>query len=234
MAHSRSLLPRDALTGSQLTAALAGIGIGFAAVPDLSANIEDVLFFASVEAVDREDFRVLSTLVSWFDVHHPWVNADRLIRVVEALGSERVKALWAALATWHDEDRRFARLMAASREPRIDLLGVGTDFQIARHGEDPRFCNSPIRIPPNVLRSRPEDILSPSELAARHPGYRWRVVIGPTYRADAWAELSQNPDLPAAELARRAYASFATAWLVRRDFQIVRQSSRSDGQSATA
>jgi hypothetical protein len=77
---------------------------------------------------------------------------------------------------------------------------------------------SRLRAPANVLRDRPDDVLTPNELAARHSGYRWRLVIGPTYRADMWAALEQNPLLPAASLARTAYGSFATAWQTRRDF----------------
>jgi len=47
-------------------------------------------------------------------------------------------------------------------------------------------------------------------------------MMGPTYRADMWAALEQDPNLTAAEIARRAYGSFATAWQVRRDFGLVR------------
>jgi hypothetical protein len=41
-----------------------------------------------------------------------------------------------------------------------------------------------------------------------------------TYRADCWAALEAEPSLSAAALARRTYASFATAWQVKRDFAI--------------
>lgn len=234
MAFSRTLLPRGIPTACCLTSAMAAIGMEFAASPDPTANIEDTLFFASSEAMDREDFRVLSVLVGWFEIHHPWVNADRLVKVVEAIGSDRVRAFWAALAAWQGEDRRFARLVAAYQGPRIDPIGFATDFQIERHGEDSRFRSSPLRIPANFIRGRPSDILGPSELARRHLAYRWRIIIGPTYRADVWAELSRRPELPPAELARRAYASFATAWGAKRDFQIVMASSSAEGHSASA
>ncbi len=86
------------------------------------------------------------------------------------------------------------------------------------HGEDQRFAGSRLRVPANVLRDRPADVLTPAELASRHRAYRWRLVIGPTYRADMWAALEREPTLSAAEVARRTYGSFATAWQVRRDF----------------
>ena len=85
---------------------------------------------------------------------------------------------------------------------------------------------SALRVPANTLRDRAADVLTPAELARRHLGYRWRVIIGPTYRADVWAALEADPTLPAATLARRAYASFATAWQARRDHALVRAASR--------
>jgi hypothetical protein len=103
----------------------------------------------------------------------------------------------------------------------VDLLPKGTDFQIERHGEDPRLAGGALRVPGNVLRERPADVLSPPELARRHSGYRHRLIMGPSYRADMWSLLQSEPGLTAAELARRAYGSFATAWHVKRDFEIV-------------
>jgi hypothetical protein len=181
-------------------------------------NIEDTLLFASIEGMERGDLRVLALFVTWFGVHSGRVNADRLTRLVGLQQSKRVRAFWSALARWRAADRRFARLAGGYRGPRVDLLPVGTDFQVARHGEDPRFAGSNLRAPANVLRDRPSDVLSPAELTKRHAAYRWRLVIGPTYRADMWAALEREPTLSAAGLARRTYGSFATAWLTWRDF----------------
>lgn len=74
-----------------------------------------------------------------------------------------------------------------------------------------------MRVPANVLRDRDADVLPPEELARRHTTYRFRVLMGPSCRADVWAALEHDASLPAAELARRAYGSFATAWQVKRD-----------------
>ena len=73
-------------------------------------------------------------------------------------------------------------------------------------------------MPGNVLRDRAADVLAPAALAARHAAYRWRLVIGPVYRADMWAALERDPGLAAADVARSAYGSFATAWQAKRDF----------------
>ena len=222
MGFSRATATRDPLVGDALTSAMIGIGMSFAGNADPQANIEDTLLFASIEAMEGDDLRTLAILVTWFGVNAPWVNADRLIKLIGAQTSRRVRALWSALARWQGRDRRFTRMIGLHREPAVDLLSVGTEFQIRRHGEDPRFEGSSLRVPANVLRDRDADVLAPAELARRNPAFRYRVIMGPGYRADMWATLEAEPRLSAAELARRTYGSFATAWNVRKAFATLR------------
>jgi hypothetical protein len=205
----------------RLTSAMVAIGMRFAASPDPHANLEDTIYFASIEGIDKGDLRVLAVLVTWFGVHHPRINVDRLTKLVANHPSLRVRALWSALATWQAKDHRYARLATMRGGDRVDLLTSGTDFQVRRHGEDPRFASTGLRVPANVLRDRAEDVSSPEALARRHAVYRQRVMMGPSYRADLWAALTAEPRLSASELARRTYASFASAWQVKRDFAIV-------------
>ena len=173
--------------------------------------------YASVEGMERDDLRMLAILVAWLDVHSAWINADRLIRLVASAESSRVRAFWAAIAAWKDTDHRFRRLSKLHRGAPVPLLRAGSKFQLARSGEDPRFAGTALEVPAQVLRPRATDVLSTAELARQHGAYRWRVVIGPTYRADMWAELERHPALSAAELARRCYGSFSTAWHVQQD-----------------
>jgi hypothetical protein len=83
-------------------------------------------------------------------------------------------------------------------------------------------------------RGAPRVDLLPAELARVHRAYRWRLVIGPTYRADMWAALESDPGLSAADLARRTYGSFPTAWHVRRDFATWRAAGGRGGAAAGA
>lgn len=198
-----------------------GIGIALAARATRDAIIEDTLLDASIEGMERDDLRVLALLTSWLDVHHPWVNADRLVRAVRTTEHARTRTYWAAVGTWLAGDRRFARLQKLHQGSRTDLLRTGTAFQVERRGEDNRFENTPLRVPAGVLRDRPRDILSPEALAEGHRAYHQRVQIGPSYRADMWALLELEPHLTAAEIARRSYGSYATAWRVQRDFAIL-------------
>lgn len=221
MAFTRRPAPGTRPEGEELTSAMVSIGMRFAAAAEGDANLEDTLHFAAIEGMERGDLRVLAVLVTWFEVHHGRVNADRLTKLVTDHAPPRARALWSALATWQAKDRRYARLAAQYRGERVDLLTTGTEFQVGRHGEDPRFLATCLRVPANVLRDRAEDVLSPEELAHRHAAYRQRLMMGPSYRADLWAALTARPDLPAAELARQTYASFASAWQAKRDFAIV-------------
>jgi hypothetical protein len=171
--------------------------------------------------MDRGDLRVLAVLTTWLDVHGARVNVDRIRKLVEASASPRTKIYWAAVGRWLAKDRRYARLGKLHRGEPVDLLAVGTSFQVRRHGEHRRFAGSVLRVPSKVLRDRPAAVLTPGELARRHRAYAWRIAIGPTYRADMWAALEAEPGLRPAELARRTYGSFATAWQAKADRQIL-------------
>ncbi len=193
----------------------------FASDASSEPNIEDTLLAASVEGMVRDDLRVISVLVTWMQIHYPWINADRLTRIVSNEKSLRVKAFFAATAARLKKDRRFARMAKLYTEPQIDILRVSADFQIERKGEDHRFENTVLRVPSGVLRFRQSDVLAPSELARVHSTYRQRIFMGPTYRADMWAALENEPTMTAAKLARQTYGSFATAWQVKKDFKIL-------------
>lgn len=211
------MIPAESSQTATLTSDMAAIGMNFTADKGhtLSAsepNIEDTLLFASIEGMENRDLRVLAVLVTWFRIHAAWVNADRLTRLIEMQPSPRVGAFWSALACIHKKDRRFARLAKLYAGPRHDLADCGTDFQIKRHGEGPRFLGSPIRVAANLLRDREADVMAPTDLARRHLAYRWRIIMGPGYRADMWAALEKDSSLSPAALAKKTYGSFATAF----------------------
>lgn len=223
MAFSRATFPEAMPTPDELTARMVGIGMNFAAKAQAHADIESTLLHASVVAMDQGDLRVLAVLTTWLGVHHAHVNADRLVRLVGAQPSERVRAYWAGVATWLRKDRRLARLARSHAGTQIELLPTGTAFQIQRRGEDERFAGSALLVPKGTLRDRHEDVLPPEVMVQRHAGYRNRVLMGPSFRADAWTVLEREPDLSIADVARRASCSFATAWQVAQDHRLLRR-----------
>jgi hypothetical protein len=219
MSFSRSLLLDSMPAGDELDAMLAGIGCAVAATPLRDANIEDALIGAVVSGMEDDDLRRLGLAVQWIALHARAINADRLVRAVPLLPGERSRACWAAIARWHKADRRWKRLGA--RRESADLLRVGNAFQMKRRGPDPRFVGTALRVPTGSLRERPGDVLKPAALAKWHRGYRHRIMLGPTYRADMWAIAEREPELGTSALARRAYGSFATAWQVRQDLAVL-------------
>jgi hypothetical protein len=217
-----------------LTARMVGIGMNFAAASEPDAAIESTLVHASVIGTDGGDLRVLAVLTTWLGIHHAHVNADRLVRLVGDLQGARdggptlTRAYWSAIGSWLAKDRRFARLTMPEQE-RVDLLPTGTAFQLQRRGEDERFTGSALRVPKGTLRDRADDVLPPEILVGRHAGYRNRVLMGPSFRADVWTVLERTPDLSIADLARKAACSFATAWQVAQDFRLLRAPARPPG-----
>ncbi len=226
MAYKRSLLPVSYAVGEALTSDLIAIGMRLGGVPSADEpNIEDTIVAASIEGLFQADYRVLSLLVDWFGIHVARVNVDRLTRLVAALDDVRVKAFWVGLAQWQKKDSRLKKLQQVptkfKRGHRFDLMSEGTDFQIERYGEDPRFIGTVLKVPSKLLRHRPQDIASVAELAKRHLAYSYRIMIGPSYRADMWALVERKPELTPTEIARQTYGSFPTAWEVKRDWLLL-------------
>lgn len=221
MTFKRSSSSREHPAADVITARMVGIGMNFAADGEVDADVEGTLVDASVLGMEEHDLRVLAVLTTWLGVHHAHVNADRLVRLVKAQESARVRAYWSAVATWLRKDRRFARLLALYRGAPAEILATGTAFQIARRGEDDRFTGTKLRVPRGTLRDRSDDVLQPSMLVKKHAGYRNRVLMGPSWRADVWTVLEKAPDVSIAEVARRASCSFATAWQAAQDFRLL-------------
>ncbi len=206
-----------------LTSDLVGIGFRLAShSPKEEPNIEDTLVAASIEGMVREDFRVLALLVDWLSIHLDRVNVDRLTKLVKAVPDRSVKFFWAAIAHRYSQDPRMQKLQKGFTRQKWSLLGDRGNFLMEREGEDERFRGSPLLVPQRTLRHRPQDILGPADLAKKHKAYHWRILIGPSYRADMWALMEREPSLTPSELARRAYGSFPTAWTVQRDWILLR------------
>ena len=158
---------------------MVGIGMLVGGVASPTPDLEATLVRASIQGMERGDLRVLAVLVTWFGVHAAHVNADRLTRFVAMQASKRVRAFWSALARWRAAHRRFFRMARAYRGPRLDLLEAGTEFQVARRGEDPRFTGSKLRVPANVLRDRPARRAS----AGGRREVARRLSVAPRHRA---------------------------------------------------
>jgi hypothetical protein len=209
----------EPLDASVVACRFAGLGANLAIEPAPNGPIEETLVAVSVLGMEEDDLRLLSLLADWIDHHGAYLYADRLFRCVSRESSVRVRAFWAAIG---QQDRRLKRLTTLYTGPRLDLLHAVTELQVARRGEDPRFAGTPLRVPAGTLRKRENDLLSASALVAHHAGFRNRVQMGPSCRADLWTLLEAEPTLTPAEAARRAGCSFASAWQAVQDFALWR------------
>src|SRR3989338_2702862 len=110
MAFSRQMLPRE-FSRDNLVPSLVSIGLNLGSKPSKNpVNIEDVLFFSSLDSITNSDFRVLSILTTWLEVHHLVVNVDRLQSLVISNPTPKFRAYWASIANWLSSDHRFAKI----------------------------------------------------------------------------------------------------------------------------
>ena len=216
MGHQRQTAPL-LVTGSTLDANMVGIGMLFVAKRAQDPDIEDTLISASLLGMDHPDLRVLSVLSTWIEIHSARINADRLIRGLAHVRSSRVLAFWAGVGNWLEKDRRLKRLREFHQGNRVNLLSSGMSFFLRRDGEDQRFAGGPLVVPGKALRNRSADVAGPEQLASYHSVYRWRLIMGPSYRADLWALLENDAELSVSELARRVRCSIGAAWQAKRD-----------------
>lgn len=216
MVFKRTLFPASLASHEALTADLIGMGVRLSGIMHRNSNIENTLLAASIEGLSG-DGRVLSLLVDWVQIHNARINADRLVQLILRWRRQQpaiFAIFWAAIGQWLGTDSRFAKLRRLAPKKRFDFL-------VAKHGEDERFQNTCLRVPQGVFRHRPSDVLSPEELACIHLPYHYRIMMGPSYRADMWAYLYLNPETSTAELARICHGSYPTAFAVKRDFAVI-------------
>lgn len=226
MAHKRQFVVQS----EDIIALLAGIGCALSTTPINNADIEYTLYKASEEGITKLDFRILGLIVQWVDVHESYINQPRLLRFLLKTNSyqSRVFLFWKAIAQWRKSNRKWSNFIKKKNSiellERFDLLPVGTDFQIQRKGEDHRFINTILRIPMGLLRIRDGDILEKEQMVQIHKTYENRVRFGVCLRADLWSFLEQDDQISPSQLAKFVGCAFSSAWEVKQDYHLWKQS----------
>ena len=177
--------------------AMSGIGILTGdESPWCHVNIEEALILGSLHIIERHDTEMGALLKSWFSMHHERVISRRLETLVKAERNAALFKLWGELALLgHTHPRnRFDRL-SRPKSP----------------------APAKVRVPQSM------NVMSSRELAGHHLGYFYRVLLGASARADAFAALRLASDLTPAQIARVVHCSASTAWQARRDFDLTRQ-----------
>ncbi|TVQ77721.1 MAG: hypothetical protein EA369_08580 [Bradymonadales bacterium] len=228
------LLPRK--DEQDLANDLYAIGVNLTATAQVTdPNIEETLVLSSIEAVNHGDHRIAGILVDWISAHFLRINVDRLTNLVFGLSDEGfwwVKIFWCANAQrFYPADARFRRLAHLYRGQRLDFSDRDTpnterpvtEIFIQMKGLDERFEATCIRVPKNAFFHRPEQVFEADWIARHHMPFRYRVMMGASYRADLWALLRRNPKLSGYRLAKLAHCSIAAAARVKKDYLIVKR-----------
>jgi len=222
MSYKRKIKTVQYASSDLLTKMLIGIGIKIGDMVGVkNPNIEDTIISAVLEGI-ASDYRTLSLITNWIEIHFERINVDRLFRAAQEIDESQARAYFANLAFMLTPDRRFEKFKKLYKGDKI-LLGQNKEYSylVDRHGLDGRFEKGKLIIAQKTLRDRKEDILSIQDLAKLHKIYYYRLLIGPTYRADMMATLNLNPNLSISDLARTTYGSFATAWAVMNDYKFL-------------
>jgi hypothetical protein len=196
--------------GEELTSKLNGIGFRLSGKIEKNVNIEDCLIAACIEGMSG-DFRLLSLLTDWLFIHFKCINSDRLYRALMNLDNKKVRCYFHSVLRNFKKEFTPKKFLNLYRGPKI-ILGDVDLFLVTKNGEDERFINSKLIVPNKMLRQRADDILTVGQLAKIHNDYFYRLLIGPSYRADMISNFLTHPNISPTELAKVTYGSFATAW----------------------
>lgn len=223
-------------TGKSLDSDLLAIGFNVnCKKQSINPNIESAIISASVEAVNNKDTRIGGLLVDWITAHYLRINVDRLTKFIFSLDSREykfVKIFWCANAQrLFTKDQRFKRLSNLYRNKRVNFADrfINTKAQkvtkmlIKIKGEDERFKKTCIRVPKGYFSKRPHQIFPVSVIAKNHLTYRYRVIMGPSYRADLWALLEKNPHISAYALGKKVHCSYRAAYIAKKDYELLKR-----------
>ncbi len=222
MGFSRVFRDETYLDGDNLTKSLVGLGFLLSSESKKNVNIEHCLISLIKESFSNDlayDLRLLALLVNWLEIHISQVNANRLIKLIEHLNNPKASRFLAAVFEYLSDVRFKKFITNYSPKKRVQFL-KSSSFLVKKNGEDIRFKNTKLIIHSKALPNRPDLIMSLSLLAKSHLYYRYRVLLGPTYRSDIIANLSIDESLSPAELARHHFTNYQTSYKAKKDFQI--------------
>jgi hypothetical protein len=217
------------IAGDALGAAMRSIGLRVGSAGPIASKAEpadiEVTLASTAASALPQDYRLLGVLMAWLQEHHGRVHVPRLGRIIQRSGAgPLVRAFWAAVGMWLGaSDARWRTFERLHRGKPLDLDdSETTTLQLLRLGPDTRFAGSALRVHAKLLRSRPADVDTATQLAARHPLYRKRLELGANYRADVWAALDRDPEATPAQIARRVGCAYETARSVAEDWRTLR------------
>ena len=222
MAFSRIFKSEDFYKEEELTQSLSGLGFLLSSKTIKNANIEHGLMSLLDEVFLNKstiDLRLLALMVNWLEIHITQVNANRFVKLLVDHNNKDILNFISSVFEFIG-DIRFNKFVQRYRHKKRTSLIKNSSFLIKKNGEDERFSKTNLIVHSKALPNRPELILSPKELSSKHIYYKYRVLLGPTYRSDVIANLSINPNLKVSDLARLHFTNYQTSYKAKKDFEV--------------
>jgi hypothetical protein len=163
----------------------------------VAADLESVLLQAA--GAMSSDARLASLLFSWVHVHADYVIVEKLRKRIRTAEEDGCVVGITALAAYavHRGKHKWKKLIVRSEKAAFLSASRAAESAIHLKGSVPWLAEYGVLAAQGSIRVRPEDILSPSELARINLQYRNRLLFGAQWRADiitaSWLLLRTGP-----------------------------------------
>ncbi len=171
------------------------------------------------------DGRLASLLLSWIQVHGPYVIVEKLEKLArQQEGQAPGSTLWlSAVAAFAAEEgsSKWKKLAKKSKTPIYLPPKEITESAIALKGSISWLAKINFFAAQGVFRIREDDVLTREELIRRNPQYRNRYLFGPSWRSDIVTAIEWGMKTPA-EISKKLGCSYEPANRVFREVSLVR------------
>ncbi len=189
------------------------------------ADIEQTLLEVTAQA--QKDYRLLSVLMTWIQIHGEQVIVEKLFKrakKLDPLAGAYAPEILNGMAVWATVCKMEKWKKCISGDPKHTYLideEITHSFE-AYSGLKPEWLKYGVKVPEKMIRIRASDVLSPLELASTHHQYRNRLIYGASWRADIITAIQAGYRSPT-EIARSIGCSYEPAYRVLKDYSIAEQ-----------
>ncbi len=193
----------------------------------LQCDIEKTLIDAAYEA--KNDFRLLSLLMSWLTVHGDYVIVEKLFKLAKLAEKDRehnpIMNGFAVCGTINGY-LRFKRYVSKSPQDEFLIDQDTTESFGTYQGYKQDWSSLGVKVPLKMIRIRETDVLSAEELARFNLQFRNRLLVGASWRADILTAVDLGIQ-SATEISKTLGCSYEPAHRVLKEYSVVKKISLS-------